>query len=159
MLLALLVSIALYGVRCLKNVWYFEITRVKDILIYGCIVYLMNKDFATFTSHYTVYLDIAVSILSALIAILSVYVILKLSKLRVFLSFENYELVSIIYLIVFFIGLESASGALTVMSLPYVLAIILNTYSLYVLSLCNNSKVCEADFGYLNKTRSAPAGI
>jgi len=66
------------------------------------------------------------------VAVLSIYVVFRLEMLKVFVAFENYELVSVAYFIVLLIGLCDIANRM-LNTLPYALTTVLTLYSLYVI--------------------------
>jgi len=126
----LLLYVTLCGLRFLRNVWVLKVDRVKDCLIYGSVVYLMENRIPL--KDYQIVLGMILLTLAVCLVILTEYITLRYRRFKSFLSFESYELVSIIYMTSFFIGLCAIDGKLTDF-LPYTLAIVLNMYALYVI--------------------------
>ncbi len=130
MFMLILLVISSYGVVTVKRVWRFELIRLRDALIYGSVVHLMNKSLCT-TFGCVFDMDTIAFVLSAWIAAMSVYVIVRFRRLRFFLAFERFELVSIAFLTTFFLGLCAVNGFEE--TLPYILIIVLTAYALYVI--------------------------
>lgn len=125
-----LLAVVLYGIRSLRRIWAFEVSRIRDCLLYGSVVYLMDKQVFSNIA-VSVILDVVLLISVICLVVLSGYVILRYRKIRLIMAFENYELISIVYMTAFFIGLCALSGEITE-TLPYVLTIVLTLYALYV---------------------------
>ena len=128
--MSLLLYVTLCGLRFLRNVWMLRVDRVKDCLIYGSVVYLMENQIPS--KGYQIVLGTILLTLAVCLVVLTGYIILRYRRFKLFLSFESYELVSIVYMTSFFIGLCAIDGELTDF-LPYTLAIALNVYALYVI--------------------------
>ena len=128
----LLLFVTLYGLKVLRKIWMFKIDRVRDCLLYGCVVYLMDKQAFSKIVVYPILLNLILLILAIWLVILLGYILLKYRKIRFFIAFEDYQLVSIAYMTTFFIGLCAMNGAFTE-TLPYALTIIINVYALYII--------------------------
>ena len=112
---------SLCGLRYLLRVWNFDFRRFADCLAYGSIIYLMNDSMAK--------VDVdAFVLLSAVVLAVASFVIMSRVRLVVF---ENYELVSIVYFTTFLVGLCLVGKE----TLPFILALVLNCYVLYVVAV------------------------
>ncbi len=127
-----LLLLSIYGIVELRRFWEFKFERIKEILLYGSVVYLMDYHISSVSLSWV--LRIVSLVLLVWIAVISIYVVFRLERLKVFVAFENYELVSIAYFIVLLIGLCDIANRM-LDTLPYALTTVLTLYSLYVIGV------------------------
>ena len=124
-LLFLLIFHTAYGMKMVSKNWVFELKRVKDILLCGSVLYLIEKDLHI----YKLYLiNIFSSFLTIIIILLILYIIIKLRRWRFFLDLENYEIISIIFITSFLEGLSVITNEYHLGSLINITILILNIY-------------------------------
>ncbi len=129
-ILGVLTIITAYGVSVLGRIWRFSPSKLKDPLVYGSIVYLMDKCL-TLPNPVVLGIDIAVFILAIWTVVLSLYVVFKFKRLKFFMDFENFELISILFMATFFLGLCALS--LMKSGIPDLILTALTAYALYTI--------------------------
>ena len=123
----LLLYVTVCGLNFLRKFWVFNLERVKDCLLYGSVVYLMDRQLSGYS--HPLLLDISMLILALCLVAMLVYVLVTYRRIRFFMAFDDYQLVSIAYMTTFLLGMYV--GKFTEI-LPYALAMLINLYSFYV---------------------------
>jgi len=98
----LLIAICLSVIASLRRFFEFDLSKVKDILIYGSIVWLMGKETHAWGLHTLA--EMVIFSLSSLVAIFSLYLFYQIRKTGVFFI-EKDELIHLLFPIAFFFGL------------------------------------------------------
>jgi len=124
----LLLYVTICGLNFLRKFWSFRTERIKDCLLYGSIVYLMDRQFSCY--HHPFALEVSMLVLATFLVAVLLYVLITYKRVRVFVAFDDYQLVSIVYMCTFLVGMYVGKVSKVV---PYVLATLLNLYSLCVL--------------------------
>lgn len=83
---SLLIVICLSVAYSLKGFWEFDLIKIRDILLYGSIVWLMGREIHTFQSYF--YCEMIASLLSIFVLYFRHICFLKLGKLGYFLHLK-----------------------------------------------------------------------
>ncbi len=119
-----ILTITTYGLKHLRKVWEFKPKRILDILTYGSVVYLMNIHVKVKSP----FLIPLMLVLSLWLVILLAYILLEFGKIREFITFEDFQLIYVVYATTLLIGMSR-----TATSLPFLILTVLNAYALYII--------------------------
>ena len=122
--MAMILFITMYGLRYLRRAWEFKLKRTVDILTYGSVIYLMDI-------HIKITSSILVPILltiSLWLAILLAYTFVEFCKIKELITFEDFQLVYVVYVTTFLLGISE-----NMESISFIVLMALNTYALYVI--------------------------
>ena len=123
----LLLYVTTCGLNFLRKFWTLKPERVKDCLLYGSIIYLMDRQLSS--NPHPLVLEISMLILAFCLVAMLMYLLITYRRIKFFLAFDDYQLVSIAYMTTFLLGMYV--GKFTEI-LPYALAMLINLYSFYV---------------------------
>ncbi|RLI82273.1 hypothetical protein DRP04_04305 [Archaeoglobales archaeon] len=126
--LVLLLFVIIFSILYLREIWDLDSSKTKDILIYGCVVWLIDKN-ANLPCLGVCYDEVAVLLSSALVAVFLIQTTVMLKKTGLFFISGKYELIPTSFLSAFFVGL----GILSDSALSITIVALLNIYAIALL--------------------------